>query len=208
MRRAVLTLTGTAAGLAALFSFKTHVPGVTPVAEPSTPAGLSVSAPASSAASSPSASPSKSTKKATAKASSSPSMSPTMTAPTTAPAAVPTTKAAASPTPTPTATKKTSSPTPTPSASTSSAAPSGTFNGPTENTQYGPVQVTIDVSAGKITSANDPDGGDSIATNAISQLNQEVVDDQSANIQAVSGATYTSDGYIQSLQSAVDQAGL
>ncbi len=47
MRRAVLTLSGTVAGLAALFSFKTHVPGATPVAEPSTPAGLSVSAPAS-----------------------------------------------------------------------------------------------------------------------------------------------------------------
>ena len=43
---------------------------------------------------------------------------------------------------------------------------------------------------------------------AVGQLNSEVVAAQSANIQAVSGATYTSQGYISSLQSAVDQAGL
>jgi uncharacterized protein with FMN-binding domain len=49
---------------------------------------------------------------------------------------------------------------------------------------------------------------DSIGANAIPQLNQEVLTAQSANIQAVSGATYTSNGYIQSLQQAVDQAGL
>src|ERR1700750_887665 len=67
MRRAVLTLSGTVAGLAALFSFKTHVPGVAPVAEPSTPAGLSVSAPATptaSAAGSARASPSAAAKNA------------------------------------------------------------------------------------------------------------------------------------------------
>ncbi len=52
MRRAVLTLGGTVAGLAALFSFKTHVPGVTPVAATSTPTGLSASAPPTPAASS------------------------------------------------------------------------------------------------------------------------------------------------------------
>jgi uncharacterized protein with FMN-binding domain len=66
------------------------------------------------------------------------------------------------------------------------------------------------VSGGKITNAvgSLPDGGDSIAANAVNQLDSEVVTDQSANVQAVSGATYTSDGYIASLQSAVDQAGL
>ena len=63
---------------------------------------------------------------------------------------------------------------------------------------------------GKITNANGslPQGGDSIAQNALSQLNQEVLTAQSANIQAVSGATYTSQGYIGSLQQAVNQAGL
>jgi uncharacterized protein with FMN-binding domain len=70
------------------------------------------------------------------------------------------------------------------------------------------VQVTITVSNGKITNASDPDGGDSIGQNAIYQLDQEVVQAQSANISAVSGATYTSGGYIQSLQQAIDSAGL
>jgi uncharacterized protein with FMN-binding domain len=69
--------------------------------------------------------------------------------------------------------------------------------------------VQITVANGKITSANDvQQPSDSIGSNAVSQLNSEVLSAQSANIQAVSGATYTSNGYIQSLQSAVDQAGL
>jgi uncharacterized protein with FMN-binding domain len=66
------------------------------------------------------------------------------------------------------------------------------------------------VSNGKITNANGtlPQGGDSIAQNAIGQLNPEVLTAQSANIQAVSGATYTSQGYMGSLQQAVNEAGL
>jgi uncharacterized protein with FMN-binding domain len=70
--------------------------------------------------------------------------------------------------------------------------------------------VQITVSNGKITNANGslPDGGDNTAQDALPQLNQEVLTAQSANIQAVSGATYTSNGYTQSLQQAVDQAGL
>jgi uncharacterized protein with FMN-binding domain len=43
---------------------------------------------------------------------------------------------------------------------------------------------------------------------ALPQLNSEVVQAQSGNIDAVSGATVTSDGYIQSLQSAIDQVHL
>jgi uncharacterized protein with FMN-binding domain len=193
MRRAVLTLGGTVAGLAALFSFKTHVPGVTPVAATSTPTGLSASAPPTPAASSrapASASPSKKAKKTAPKA------SPTAPAGTAPPAAPPSEAPSSSAPPQP----------PT----TAPAKPSGSFTGPTENTQYGPVQVQITVSNGKITDANGnlPDGGDSIGQNAIPQLNQEVLTVQSANIQAVSGATSTSEGYIGSLQQAVDQAGL
>jgi len=188
MRRAVLTLSGTVAGLAALFSFKTHVPGATPVAEPSTPAGLSVSAPvspAASAAGSASVAPSASAKK-TAKESTTPT-APATTRPAT-PAKAPSSSAPPS---------------------TAPAKPSGNFTGPNENTQYGPVQVQLTVANGKITAANDvqrPE--DSIGANAVSQLNSEVLTAQSANIQAVSGATYTSNGYIASLQRAVDQAGL
>jgi uncharacterized protein with FMN-binding domain len=43
---------------------------------------------------------------------------------------------------------------------------------------------------------------------AVPQLNDETVQAQSANIDTVSGATYTSDGYRQSLQSAIDAAHL
>jgi len=204
MRRAVLTLSGTVAGLAALFSFKTHVPGVTPVAAASTPAGLSVSAPPSRTAPAPasaSASPSKTTKKTGPKTSSParrPPTTPTQTTPTTAP---PSTAPSKQPT--------TSSSTPAPTKSSAPAAPSGSFTGADESTNYGPVQVQITVANGKITAANDvQQPQDSIGANAVSQLNSEVLTAQSANIQAVSGATYTSNGYIASLQQAVDQAGL
>ena len=197
MRRAVLTLGGTVAGLAALFSFKTHVPGITPVAATSTPSGLSVSAPPSptmSAPASASPSPSKTAKKVAKKASPSP------TAPATTPTHITPTTAAP--------TKKATAPASTP-APTKSAAPSGNFTGTDESTNYGDVQVQITVANGKITAANDvQQPSDSIGSNAVSQLNSEVLTAQSANIQAVSGATYTSNGYIQSLQSAVDQAGL
>ena len=214
MRRAVLTLSGTVAGLAALFSFRTHVPGVTPVAAASTPAGLSVSAPprTPAAASSPSASVSKTAKKTTPKASSAPT-APAMTTPA-APASTPakTTPTTAPHTAAPTtgpSTKAPSSPKPTASKSTAPAAPSGTFTGPDESTNYGPVQVQITVADGKITAASDEQQPqDSIGANAVSQLNSEVLTAQSANVQAVSGATYTSNGYIASLQAAVDQAGL
>ena len=203
MLRAVLAATGTVAGLVALFSYKTHVPGVTPLAEPSTPAALSATAPpmttGSGAASSPAA---KSTPKA--------STTPTPRATTKEPVTTPTTKApAATPTsaqPTPTPTKTTPKPTPTPT----QTAPSGTFTGGAVNTQYGAVQVQITVQNGKITNADGglPQGGDSIAQNAIPQLNSEVLQAQSADIQSVSGATYTSQGYIGSLQQAINQAGL
>jgi uncharacterized protein with FMN-binding domain len=200
MRRAVLTLSGTVAGLAALFSFRTHVPGVTPVAASSTPAGLSVSAPPSpspTVSASASASPSRTARKPKPKPSPTKthSATPTYTTPTAAPPSKQPTTAPTTPAPT-----KTSAP----------AKPSGTFTGPSENTQYGAVQVQITVSNGKITNANGslPDGGDNTAQDALPQLNQEVLTAQSANIQAVSGATYTSNGYTQSLQQAVDQAGL
>jgi uncharacterized protein with FMN-binding domain len=208
MRRAVIVLGTTAAGIAALFSYKTHVAGVADASTSTTP---TVSAPpmTSSNGSSPAASPSATAKKKAAPKPSSSATAPTMTSPAT-------TKSGSGSTPTTapsrTAPSKTpsSSSTPKTSPSTAPAGPSGTFDGPSESTQYGNVQVTITVANGKITNANGslPGGGDSIGQNAIPQLNQEVLTAQSANIQAVSGATYTSNGYIESLQQAVDQAGL
>ena len=179
MRRAVLALGGTVAGLAALFSYKTHVPTVTALSTPVTPA-------------TPSATPSATT--------------PTMKPPTTKPSA--TKSASAKPT-----AKKTTAPAYTPPPTTQAPPPppkpSGTFTGQAVDTNYGPVQVQITVSDGKITQANGDDmGGSSIGQNAIPQLDQEAVQAQSANIQGVSGATYTSQGYIQSLQEAIDSAHL
>jgi uncharacterized protein with FMN-binding domain len=183
LRRALLTLGGTAAGLAALFSFKTHSAADTAAVAPE-PHPLSAS-------STPSASPSPSDSLASPKASPSARKSP---------------KPAKSPTPAAPATTKAPMPT---APATPPAATAKTYTGPNENTQYGPIDVRITVKSGKITSAADvaqPD--DSIAQNAVSELNSEVVSAQSADVQAVSGATYTSDGYLKSLQSAVDQAGL
>jgi uncharacterized protein with FMN-binding domain len=89
-----------------------------------------------------------------------------------------------------------------------------TVTGLAVNTAYGPVQVQITVKGGKVTNAQatvypqETPRDEQINAFAIPQLNQETVAASSARIDAVSGATYTSQGYIGSLQSAVDQAGL
>jgi uncharacterized protein with FMN-binding domain len=76
------------------------------------------------------------------------------------------------------------------------------------------VQVQITVTNGKITKATavvypTENGRDQeINAYAVPTLQQETLSAQSAQIDMVSGATYTSDGYIQSLQSALDQAGI
>ncbi|WP_428934242.1 FMN-binding protein [Streptomyces sp. ACT015] len=87
-----------------------------------------------------------------------------------------------------------------------------TLTGAAAQTQYGPVQVRITVSGGKITKAEAvqaPSGGTSTQKTelAVPKLNQAAVARSSADIDSVSGATYTSTGYKQSLQSALDQAG-
>ncbi len=87
-----------------------------------------------------------------------------------------------------------------------------TLTGSVAQTQYGPVQVRVTVSGGKITGAEAvraPRGGqsDQVTADAVPKLNRAAVAAGSADIDAVSGATYTSAGYKQSLQSALDQAG-
>ncbi|MCW7941180.1 FMN-binding protein [Streptomyces hygroscopicus] len=98
------------------------------------------------------------------------------------------------------------------SGSSGSSAKARTVTGNVAQTQYGNVQVRLTVSGGKITQAEAvqaPKGGlsDQKTAMAVPKLNQEAVSAQSANIDAVSGATYTSTGYKQSLQSALDKAG-
>ncbi|MFF3742307.1 FMN-binding protein [Streptomyces sp. NPDC002566] len=93
-----------------------------------------------------------------------------------------------------------------------SAQASGTFTGSVVQTQYGPVQVRVTVAGGKITKAEavqQPKGGmsDQINGDAVPKLNQAAVASGDGDIDAVSGATYTSGGYKKSLQSALDQAG-
>jgi uncharacterized protein with FMN-binding domain len=87
-------------------------------------------------------------------------------------------------------------------------------NGTVAQTRWGPVQVQVTVTAGKITeirtlqrpSGSDQD--DQINAYALPQLRAETLDAQSANIDAVGGATVTSGGYIESLQAALDAAHL
>lgn len=88
----------------------------------------------------------------------------------------------------------------------------GTYAGDSVSTRFGPVAVQITVAGGVITEVTVPQYPNSngrdreINSRAIPVLISETTSAQSANIDMVSGATYTSDGYIQSLQSAIDQA--
>lgn len=91
---------------------------------------------------------------------------------------------------------------------------SKTYDGAVTGTRWGDVQVQITVVAGKITAAitlETPSGNgrdQEINSYAVPILNQEVITAQSASIDTISGATVTSDGYIGSLQSALDKASL
>jgi len=166
MRRALLTLGGTAAGLAALVSFKTH--------------SLAAADPAP--ASPPSAS--------------------AMTSP-------PTADGAGSSSASTAASKKASA---GQMAGAGRQASSRTVTGMVANTPYGPMQVQLTLSGTKITKVtvlqrtNDGVESEQIDNTAIPALTSETLAAQSVHIDAVSGATYTSSGYIQSLQSALDRA--
>jgi uncharacterized protein with FMN-binding domain len=99
------------------------------------------------------------------------------------------------------------------SGSSGSGSGSGTATGDAIDTQYGPVQVRVTVKDGRITdiqgvvlTGNDPRSAQ-ISASAEPTLRQEALSRQSADIDAVSGATFTSAGYAQSLQSALDKLG-
>lgn len=97
---------------------------------------------------------------------------------------------------------------------TTVASADGTYTGDDVNTRFGSVQVEITVSSGQITDVTalqltDADGRSrQISNRAAPILQSEVIAAQSSNVNNVSGATYTSDAYLQSLQSAIDKAGL
>lgn len=103
-------------------------------------------------------------------------------------------------------------------ASTSSGSSSGgstaprTYTGSVAQTRWGPVQVEISVADHKVTDVTvvqEPNGNQrdaEINDSALPILVQETMSAQSANIDMVSGATVTSDGYVRSLQGALDEA--
>jgi hypothetical protein len=174
MRRVIITLGTTAAGLAALLSFKVHssadaaaaMPASSPTTSPTMTSGTSGMSGGSSGMASPSAS-------------SSGSMGSGMG-----------------------------------SGSGSGMGSTTTLTGTVANTQYGPMQVQLVLTGKKITQVNilqrtdDGQTSNQIDSTAIPKLTAETLTAQSARIDAVSGATYTSMGYTKSLQSALDKAGM
>jgi uncharacterized protein with FMN-binding domain len=162
MRRAIITIGSTVAGLAALLAFKSH-----PIAD-------------ASAAAAP------------------PATTPTPTLATGHGGADGAGKA--------------TSASPSARSSAPASASTRTLTGTVANTQHGPMQVQVVLTGTRITKVNvlqrTNDGQESVQINsfAIPKLTSETLTAQSARIDAVSGATYTSAGYIQSLQSALDKA--
>lgn len=117
------------------------------------------------------------------------------------------------------------SPTPSPSAASGSPAPpspspsaspklSGTFTGQDFPNRYGDVQVKLTVTDGKITDVQPiqmpTDRAESayITQQVTPWLHDEVIQAQSARIDIISGATYTSESYAQSVESALQLAHL
>lgn len=100
------------------------------------------------------------------------------------------------------------------SGASSTSGTSGTVTGGVAQTRWGPVQVRVTLADGTITAVDVvqyPNGNgkdQQINSYALPILVQETLDAQSADIDMVSGATVTSVGYAQSLQSALDEAGL
>ncbi len=90
---------------------------------------------------------------------------------------------------------------------------SGTATGEAISTQYGNAQVRVTVKDGKIVKlealqlqGNDPRSVQ-ISSSAAPVLEQEILAKQTAAVDAVSGATFTSASYMQSVQSALDKLG-
>ncbi|MER6290050.1 FMN-binding protein [Streptomyces sviceus] len=108
---------------------------------------------------------------------------------------------------------------PAPSSSASASSGTGsattgtrTVTGDTIQTRWGPVQVRVTIKNGRLTDVTavsyptDNPRDQEINSYALPRLRSEALQAQSADIDTVSGATYTSDGYRQSLQSALDSA--
>lgn len=88
----------------------------------------------------------------------------------------------------------------------------GTFTGSVANAYYGNVQVQVTISGGKITNVaflsypSDNPNSQSINQQATPYLKQEAIQTQNANVNIISGATLTSNAFVQSMSSALNQA--
>ena len=103
--------------------------------------------------------------------------------------------------------------TPTPTATPAAAGITGTFTGSVVATRFGNMQVSVTLADGTITDVTalqltDKDSRSvQISNRAAPVLKAEVLKAQSAAVANVSGATYTTQGYLTSLQAALDAAG-
>jgi len=182
MRRVILAAVSTIGGLIMLLSFKTH--DVAVLTAP--PAAISKAGPTTT-----------------------PPL-PTTAVPATVPSFSFSSGSAATAPTTPTAPPTMATTAPAPTTRTGTV----TVTGSPAATRYGPVEVQITVTNGSVTAVDAVEyptataRDRSINARAIPQLNSEAEAAQSAKINMVSGATYTSRGYITSLQSALDQAGV
>jgi uncharacterized protein with FMN-binding domain len=101
-----------------------------------------------------------------------------------------------------------------PRSTRSAVATAKEYTGQAIQTQYGIVQVAVQVTGKQIDSVRFvqltafDQRSQEINSSAGPILIQETLTAQSAHVDTVSGATYTSEGYLESLQSALDQAGI
>ncbi|QOV36904.1 FMN-binding protein [Streptomyces ferrugineus] len=194
-RNALLATVGTVSGIVLLLSLK-------PATDPARARAADIPAPTVTAQVSASPSPSASTTSHSPSASAAPSKAPEKQR-----------TSSSSPSPSPPAAPTRTSSAPSAPRTTAAAPTTRTVTGATADTKYGPVQVRITLEGSEITGASAvryPDGtgrSEDINSAAVPELNRETLAAQSADIDTVSGATYTSEGYRQSLQSALDRAG-
>ena len=208
MKRALLIAGGTVGGLGAVLAITPPQLSTTSsinfasgsaIGTTGTGSSASASSPSTSSATTGSATKPVATKKATSAATNTAGA----TKSSAAQSATATTQPAASATASAAATQST--------APVTSTIKDGTFTGPSVNVNYGNVQVKITVVNGRITDAvavKAPTGKNDRYTNmSVPVLKQQTLKAQSANIQGVSGASYTSYGWFTSLQGALADAG-
>ncbi len=98
------------------------------------------------------------------------------------------------------------------STATTASYKDGTYTGTVEDAYYGNVQVSVTVASGKITNVkflqypNSHSTSVAINQQAMPYLQQETLQAQNANVQIISGATFTSQAFIQSLSNALARA--